>query len=81
MEAALCQEAEDGAAKWGSNNSSDYDYPGAHHQGAQRVNVGQLWDKRRTFLAALPAYLQYGGGAENLPLPLLQGHDRMKEKN
>ena len=62
MEVALCQEAEDNAAGWSSNDSGDHDYPGAHHQGARHVNVGQLWDEHRTFLAALSAYLKYGGG-------------------
>ena len=60
-EAALHQDAKDEAPKRGNEDSSDYDYPGAHHQRANRVNVGQLWKKHRTFLAALPAYLQYGG--------------------
>ena len=45
MEADLCQEAEDDAVKWESDNSSDHDYSGVHHQGAQRVNVGQLWEQ------------------------------------
>ena len=61
MEAALRQEAEDDAAEWGSKDSSDYNYPGAYHQRARCVNVGQLWDEHRTFFAALPAYLEYGG--------------------
>ena len=81
MEAAFCQESKDDAAKWGSNDSSDHDYLCAYHQGTRRVNVGQLWDKHRTFLAALLAYLQYEGGTKNLPLPLIQGHDRMEEKD
>ena len=57
MKAAFCQEAEYDAVV--SDNSGDHNYPGAHHQGARRVNVGQLWDKHHTFLAALPAYLKY----------------------
>ena len=82
MEVALCQEAEDDAVEWESEDSSDYDYPGTHHQGARRVNIGQLWGEHHTSLADLPAYLQHcGGGDENLPLPLLQGNDRTEEKN
>ena len=56
MESALCQEAEDDTTRWSSVDSGDHDYPGA-----RRVNVGQLWDEHRTFLATLPAYLEYGG--------------------
>ena len=62
LEAALCQDAEDEAFGWGSKDSSDYDYPGADQQRANRGNVGQLWKEHRTFLAALPAYLHYCGG-------------------
>ena len=57
MEAAVCQDAEDDASGWSSDNSVD-----PNHPGAQRDNVGQLWDEHRKFLAALPAYLEYGGG-------------------
>ena len=56
METALCQEAEDDTTGWSSDNSSEHDYPGA-----QRVNVGQLWDEHRMFLAALSSYIEYGG--------------------
>ena len=73
MEAALCQEAEDDAAEWDSNDSSDHDYSGVHHQGAQRVNVGQLWEEHSTFLAALSAYLQYGEGLRTYHCPCSRG--------
>ena len=56
MEASLCQEAEDDAARWSNDNSGDHDYPGA-----RRINIGQLWDEHHTFLDTLPIYLEYGG--------------------
>ena len=64
IEAALCREAEYDTIGWSSNNSGDNNYPGAHHLGTLHVNVGQLWDKHRMFLAALPAYLEYGRDQE-----------------
>ena len=57
MEAAICQDAEDDASGWSNNDSTNPDHPGARHG-----NAGQLCDKHHTFLAALPAYLEYGEG-------------------
>ena len=55
MEVTVCQDTEDDTSRWSSNDSADPDYPGT-----RRGNVGQLWDKYREFLAALPAYVEYG---------------------
>ena len=57
MEVAVCQDAEANNSRWSSNDSAD---PG--YLGARCGNLGQLWDKHRKFLAALPSYLEYGGG-------------------
>ena len=80
MEASLCQEAEDDAVEWSSEDSSNYNYPGAHHQGACCVKVGQLWDKHRTFLAALPAYLQYGEGLRIYHCPCSRGMTELRRR-
>ena len=61
MDVAVCQDTEDDHSGWSSNDSADPDYPSA-----RRGNVGQLWDKHRKFLAALPAHLEYGGGQSRI---------------
>ena len=74
MEAALWQDTEDEAFKWGSDDNSDHDFPGVYHQGGtNRGNAGQLWPEHSTFLAALPNYLQYGGGPRTYHCPCSRG--------
>ena len=82
MEVALCQEAEDDAVEWESEDSSDYDYPGTHHQGARRVNIGQLWGEHHTSLADLPAYLQHcgGGGLRTYHCPYSRGMTEQRRR-
>ena len=72
IEAALQQDAEDGA-KWSSEDSDVYDYPGAYHQRANRANARQLWPEHGTFLAALPGYLQDGGESRTYHCPCSRG--------
>ena len=71
-EAALRQDAAD-EAEWSSKDSDVYNYPGAHHQCANHRNAGQLWSEHHTFLAALPDYLQYGGGSRTYHCPCSKG--------
>ena len=73
IEAALRQNTDDEADEWSGKDSDDYGYPDAHHQRANRGNAGQLWPEHCTFLAALPDYLQYGGGSRTYHCPCSRG--------